>query len=90
MKADDAETILFEFQTATHHPARQIVNDGVLGGVSSNRFSATPGVDVFRGQPPLDLAKVTTVGFLISEKQAGPSQLEVNRIKATSRAGRCA
>lgn len=43
---------------------------------------------VLSGQPPLDPAKVTSVGFLISDKQAGPFQLEVAWIKATPRAGR--
>ena len=40
------------------------------------------------GQPPLDPTKVTSVGFLISDKQAGPFRLEVAWIKVTSRAGR--
>jgi monofunctional biosynthetic peptidoglycan transglycosylase len=43
---------------------------------------------VLSGQPPLDPAKVTSVGFLISDKQAGPFQLEVAWIKATPPAGR--
>ncbi len=37
---------------------------------------------VLSGEPPLDPAKVTSVGFLISDKQAGPFQLEVTWIKA--------
>jgi len=43
---------------------------------------------VLSGEPPLDPAKVTSVGILISDKQAGPFQLEVAWIKATPRAGR--
>lgn len=43
---------------------------------------------VLTGEPPLDPAKVTSVGFLISDKQDGPFQLEVAWIKATSLAGR--
>ena len=39
---------------------------------------------VLSGEPPLDPAKVTSVGFLISDKQEGPFQLEVAWIKATS------
>jgi hypothetical protein len=39
---------------------------------------------VLSGEPPLDPAKVTSVGFLLSDKQAGPFQLEVAWIKATS------
>ena len=41
---------------------------------------------VLSGEPPLDPAKVTSVGFLISDKQEGPFQLEVAWIKATSAA----
>jgi hypothetical protein len=41
----------------------------------------------FRGRPvpdapPLDRARVTTVGFLISDRQSGPFRLEVERIEA--------
>ena len=36
---------------------------------------------VLSGAPPLDAAKVTSVGFLISDKQDGPFQLEVAWIK---------
>lgn len=43
---------------------------------------------VLSGQPPLEPAKVTSVGFLISDKQAGPLQLEVAWIEATQPAGR--
>jgi NADH dehydrogenase [ubiquinone] 1 alpha subcomplex assembly factor 1 len=44
-------------------------------------------VPTFRGrildrEPPIDPAKVTSVGFLISDKQEGPFQLEVAWIKA--------
>jgi hypothetical protein len=35
-------------------------------------------------EPPLDASKVTSVGFLISDKQAGPFKLEVAWIKALS------
>jgi monofunctional biosynthetic peptidoglycan transglycosylase len=41
---------------------------------------------VLSGEPPLDPTKVTSVGFLISDKQEGPFQLEVAWIKATSAA----
>ena len=169
-----AERTLFDFTTATNAQGWQVVNDDVMGGVSSSRFSVTNGVAVFRGElslennggfasvrslsarhdlaggdaflirvrgdgrrykftaradrsfdspiyqasfptqqgawqelrlplkdfvpsfrgrvlsgePPLDVMKVTSVGFLISDKQAGPFQLEVAWIKATPRAGR--
>ena len=170
MNADAAsEKILFDFQTATHYPAWQIVNDDVMGGLSTSRFQfltnggavfsgavslennggfasvrSSPvrenlrGLDAFvlrvrgdgrrykltlrtesgfdtpiyqcafptqRGEwqehrllfkdfvptfrgrvlthvPPLDPVKVTSVGFLISEKQEGPFQLELSWIKA--------
>ena len=168
-----SERNLFDFSTVTNAIAWQIVNDDVMGGVSSSRFGVTNGVAVFRGelslennggfasvrslpsrhdlagcnaflirvrgdgrrykftartdrsfdspiyqasfaakqgeweelrlpmkdfvptlrgrvlsgQPLLDPAKVTSVGFLISDKQAGPFQLEVAWIKATLPAG---
>ena len=46
----------------------------------------------FRGRlltdvPALNPAKVTSVGFLISDKQEGPFKLEVAWIKASARAG---
>ena len=41
---------------------------------------------VLSGEPPLDPAKVTSVGFLISDKQEGPFQLEVAWINATGAA----
>jgi monofunctional biosynthetic peptidoglycan transglycosylase len=43
---------------------------------------------VLAGEPPLDPAKVTSVGFLISDRQAGPFRLEVAWIKASAPAGR--
>ncbi len=39
---------------------------------------------VLSGEPPLDPAKVASVGFLISDKQAGPFHLEIAWIKAVS------
>jgi len=166
------EKVLFDFSN-TNVPAWQVVNDDVMGGVSTSRFSVTNGVAVFRGevslennggfasvrspaarqdlagfdafvvrargdgrrykftvrtesgfdtpiyqcafttkrgvweehrlgfkdfvptfrgrvlsgQPPLDPVKVTSVGFLISDKQVGPFQLEVAWIKASPAAG---
>lgn len=37
---------------------------------------------VLSGEPPLDLAKTTSVEFLISDKQAGAFRLEIAWIKA--------
>jgi NADH dehydrogenase [ubiquinone] 1 alpha subcomplex assembly factor 1 len=39
---------------------------------------------VLSGEPPLDPAKIASVGFLISDKQAGSFQLEIAWIKAWS------
>jgi hypothetical protein len=170
MKTDAAsDRILFDFQTATNHPAWQIVNDNVMGGASTSRFQiltnggavfsgvvslennggfasvrsqpvradlagcdsfllrvrgdgrrykfsvrTEAGLDTplyqlafttkrgeweehrlpfkdfvptFRGRiltdvPPLNPAKVTSVGFLIADKQAGAFRLEISVIKA--------
>ena len=162
-----ADKILFDFQTATNTAAWQVVNDDVMGGVSTSSFRLTNGAAVFQGEvslknnggfasvrslpanhdlsgcdtfvirvrgdgrrynftartdrsfdstiyqcafttkkgewgehrlplkefvptsrgrvlsgaPPLDAAKVTSVGFLISDQQDGPFQLEVAWIK---------
>lgn len=176
MKADTATNkTLFDFQAATNSPAWEVVNDDVMGGVSTSRFQVlTNGCAVFSGTvrlennggfasvrsaplrecltdltvfvlrvrgdgrsykfsvrtgagfdtplyqrafttkrgeweehrlpfkdfaptfrgriltdvPPLNPAKATSVGFLISDKQEGPFKLEVAWIKASSRAGK--
>ena len=173
MNADAAvEKILFNFQTATNSPAWQVVNDDVMGGVSTSQFQVlTNGgavfsgvvslennggfasvrsapvrenlngcdafvfrvrgdgrrykftvrtesgfnapnyqaefttkrgeweehrlafkdfVPTFRGRvltdvPPLNPANIASVGFLISDQQAGPFRLEMNWVKATGR-----
>lgn len=41
---------------------------------------------VLTGEPPLDPARVASVGFLISDKQAGPFRLETAWIKVTKAA----
>ena len=168
-----ADKTVYDFQTATNAAAWQVVNDDVMGGVSTSSFRLTnrvalfqgkvslennggfastrslparhelagcdafvvrvrgdgrrykftartdPGFDsaiyqcvfttkkgeweehrlpfkqfvaTFRGrvlssEPPLDAAKVTSVGFLISDKQDGPFQLEVAWIKGALPAG---
>jgi hypothetical protein len=160
---------LFDFQTATPGPTWEVVNDSVMGGVSTSQFqvlsngyavfsgtvrlehnggfasvrsspvhenltgldafllrvrgdgrrykfsartgagfdtplyqcgfTTQPGqwtehrlalddfIPTFRGriltdEPPLDPARVQSVGFLISDKQAGPFRLEIGWIKA--------
>jgi NADH dehydrogenase [ubiquinone] 1 alpha subcomplex assembly factor 1 len=168
-----SETILFDFQASTNSSTWQIVNDDVMGGVSTSSFRLTNGVAVFQGkvslennggfasarslparydlaggdtfvvrvrgdgrrykftartspsfdsaiyqctfttkknvweehrlpfrqfvatfrgrvlsgEPPLEAAKVTSVGFLISDKQEGPFKLEVAWIKVALPAG---
>ena len=171
MKADTATNkTLFDFQAATNSPAWEVVNDDVMGGVSTSHFQiladggaifsgvvslennggfasvrsqpvradltgcdsfllrvrgdgrrykfsvrTEAGLDAplyqcsfttkqgewdehrltfsgfvptFRGRiltgvPPLNPAKVSSVGFLISDKQAGPFRLEIGWIKAS-------
>jgi hypothetical protein len=172
MKADtETNKTLFDFKAVTHSPTWEVVNDDVMGGVSTSQFevltnggavfsgtvrfennggfasvrsspvgenlagltafvlrvrgdgrrykfsvrtgtgfdtplyqcsfTTKPGewtehrlplkqfVPTFRGrvlsgEPPLDPAKVTSVGFLISDKQAGPFRLEIDGIKSAS------
>ena len=52
------------------------------------QFVATFRGRVLSSEPPLDAAKVTSVGFLISDQQEGPFQLEVAWIKGASPAGK--
>jgi len=174
MKSLAAEKTLFDFQSTTNTAAWQIVNDDVMGGVSTGKFGVTNGVAVFwgevslqnsggfasvrslparhdlagcdafvirvrgdghrykftarsersfdspiyqvvfltkkgeweelclpmkdfvptfrgrvlSGEPPLEPTKVSSVGFLISDKQAGAFRLEVAWITASPRLGR--
>ena len=164
------DKIVYDFQNATNTTAWQVVNDDVMGGISTSSFRLTNGVALFQGkvslennggfasvrslparhdlagsdafvvrvrgdgrsykftartdpsfdsaiyqcvfttkkgeweehrlpfkqfiptfrgrvlsgEPPLEAAKVTSVGFLISDKQDGPFQLEVAWIKVTT------
>lgn len=43
---------------------------------------------VLSGRPPLDPAKIASVGFLIADKQSGPFRLEIDWIKAMRPTGR--
>lgn len=59
------------------------------GEWQEHRFSRADFFPTFRGrllaaEPALDLAKVTSVGFLISDKQAGHFRLEIAWIKAAT------
>jgi len=56
--------------------------------LSTQHFVPTFRGRVLLGEPPLEPAEVASVGFLISEKQEGPFQLELAWIKASPRAGR--
>jgi hypothetical protein len=51
-------------------------------------FVATFRGRVLPGEPPLDAARIASVGFLISEKQAGPFRLEIAWIKGEGSRGR--
>lgn len=164
-----AEKTLFDFQTVTNTAAWQVVNDDVMGGVSTSNLRLTNGVAVFAGkvslennggfasvrslparhdlagcdtfvirvrgdgrhykftaridrsfdsaiyqivfttkkgeweehrlplmqfvptfrgrvlsgEPPLDPARVTSVGFLIADQQDGPFRLEIGWVRAS-------
>jgi len=56
MNADAAsEKILFDFQTTTNSPAWQVVNDDVMGGVSTGQFQIlTDGGAIFSGVVSLE------------------------------------
>ena len=176
MNADAvSEKLLFDFQATTNSPTWQVVNDDVMGGVSTSQFQRLTNigavfsgvvsmennggfasvrsspvrenlngtdafvfrvrgdgrrykftvrtgsgfnapnyqaelmtkrgeweelrlalkdfVPTFRGRvltdvPPLNLAKVTSLGFLISDKQEGSFKLEVAWIKASAPTGK--
>ena len=174
MNTHAADKIIFDFQTVTNPAAWQVVNDDVMGGVSTSSWGLTNGAAVFQGEvslanyggfasvrslpatlelaggdtliirvrgdgrrykftarmdrsfdsaiyqtvfttkkdaweehrlplkefvpsfrgrvlagePPLDPARVVSVGFLIADRQAGPFRLEVAWIKAAAAAGR--
>ena len=51
------------------------------------QFVATFRGRVLSSEPPLEAARITSVGFLISDKQDGPFQLEVAWIKVALAAG---
>ncbi|RME95355.1 MAG: CIA30 family protein [Verrucomicrobia bacterium] len=48
-----------------------------------SQFTPTWRGRILRDVPPLDPAKVNSVGFLIADKQAGPFRLEIGWIRAT-------
>ena len=55
MNADtSSDKILFDFTTATNPPAWQVVNDNVMGGVSTSRFQVLTNGAVFSGVVSLE------------------------------------
>lgn len=59
------------------------------GGWAEHRLAFKDIVPTFRGReltsvPPLDPARIQSVGFLIADKQAGAFRLEIASIRATS------
>ena len=48
------DQILFDFQTATNTAAWQVVNDDVMGGVSTSSIRLTNGAAVFQGEVSLE------------------------------------
>ena len=52
--AANAGKLLFDFSTATNATHWQVVNDDVMGGISTSRFEVTNGVAVFRGEVSLE------------------------------------
>ena len=66
--------------SATHPLLLQHSNDG-LHRLPLKQFVATFRGRVLSSERPLEAAKVISVGFLISDKQDGPFQLEVEWIK---------
>ena len=54
MNTHAAEKTLFDFTTATNSTAWQIVNDDVMGGVSTSRFQVRTNGAVFSGVVSLE------------------------------------
>lgn len=74
-------------------PIYQCVFTTRRGEWAEHRLAFKDFVPTFRGRvltdvPALDPARVVSVGFLISDKQAGPFKLEVAWIKASPRASK--
>ena len=49
-----ADKILFDFQTATNTAAWQVVNDDVMGGMSTSSLRLTNGAAIFQGEVSLE------------------------------------
>ena len=53
MNTHAADKIIFDFQTATNPAAWQVVNDDVMGGVSTSGWRIINGMAVFQGEVSL-------------------------------------
>ena len=53
MNTHAADKIIFDFQTVTNPAAWQVVNDDVMGGVSTSGWRLTNGAAVFQGEVSL-------------------------------------
>jgi len=53
MNTNAADKIIFDFQTVTNPAAWQVVNDDVMGGMSSSSWRLTDGTAVFQGEVSL-------------------------------------
>lgn len=88
---------LSSFALAAQEAAKswQAVNDGVMGGVSDGRFRITDdktleffGPTAFgrrvQGMGPVEPGQINGLGFMLSDKKAGPFKVEVNWVKAVA------
>jgi len=71
-------------------PARALTSPAITmkGQWEEHRLAFSDFVPTFRGRvltdaPPLNPTRVNSVGFLISDKQAGPFRLEIGWIKTS-------
>jgi monofunctional biosynthetic peptidoglycan transglycosylase len=87
MKADAAsETTLFDFQAATNSTTWQVVNDDVMGGVSSSSFRVTNGSAVFRGEVSLaNNGGFASVRSLAVRRDLGEADSFVIRVRGDGR-----
>jgi hypothetical protein len=81
-----AEKTLFNFQTATNAMVWQVVNDGVMGGVSASSFCLTNGVAVFQGEVSLaNNGGFASVRSLPARHDLGAADTFVVRVRGDGR-----
>ena len=87
MKTCGAEIPLFDFQTATNVPAWQVVNDDVMGGVSTSQFLLlTNGGAVFSGVVSLENnGGFASVRSALVQKNLSGSDTFVLRVRGDGR-----